>query len=51
MVVMEGLIYIDDVPIKDAVQNKGRAKRLSADSFAAALLIQSWYRDPNGITP
>ena len=32
-------------------QNKGRAKRLSADSFAAALLIQSWYRDPAGITP
>ena len=32
-------------------QNKGQAKRLSADSFAAALLIQSWYRDPAGITP
>lgn len=32
-------------------QDQGRAKRLSADSFAAALLIQSWYRDPAGITP
>ncbi|MEF9956105.1 MAG: Holliday junction resolvase RuvX [Acinetobacter sp.] len=32
-------------------QEQGRAKRLSADSFAAALLIQSWYRDPVGITP
>ncbi|MBH2001693.1 MAG: Holliday junction resolvase RuvX [Acinetobacter sp.] len=32
-------------------QNRGQAKRLSADSFAAALLIQSWYRDPAGITP
>jgi putative Holliday junction resolvase len=32
-------------------QEQGRAKRLSADSFAAALLIQSWYRDPAGITP
>lgn len=35
----------------ESYQNKGQAKRLSADSFAAALLIQSWYRDPNGITP
>jgi len=32
-------------------QEQGRAKRLSADSFAAALLIQSWYRHPVGITP
>ncbi|AZN67489.1 MULTISPECIES: Holliday junction resolvase RuvX [Acinetobacter] len=32
-------------------QSKGQAKRLSADSFAAALLIQSWYRNPVGITP
>jgi len=32
-------------------QSKGQAKRLSADSFAAALLIQSWYRDPTGILP
>ena len=32
-------------------QDQGRAKRLSADSFAAALLIQSWYRDPTGIKP
>lgn len=32
-------------------QEQGRAKRLSADSFAASLLIQSWYRDPVGITP
>ena len=32
-------------------QEQGRAKRLSADSFAAALLIQSWYHQPIGITP
>ena len=35
----------------ESYQSKGQAKRLSADSFAAALLIQSWYRDPTGITP
>ncbi len=33
------------------IKNKGRAKKLSADSFAAALLIQSWYRNPVGLTP
>ena len=32
-------------------QEQGRAKKLSADSFAAALLIQSWYRNPVGLTP
>lgn len=32
-------------------QAQGRAKKLSADSIAAALFIESWYRDPNGITP
>ena len=31
-------------------QEQGRAKKLSADSFAAALLIQSWYRNPVGLT-
>lgn len=30
---------------------QGRAKKLSADSLAAALLIESWYRDPVGLTP
>ncbi|EPF75517.1 putative pre-16S rRNA nuclease [Acinetobacter gyllenbergii] len=35
----------------ESYQSKGQAKRLSADSFAAGLLIQSWYRDPAGITP
>ena len=32
-------------------QAQGRAKRLAADGFAAALLIQSWYRHPVGIQP
>ncbi|MFW1981679.1 Holliday junction resolvase RuvX, partial [Acinetobacter baumannii] len=32
-------------------QEQGRAKNLSADSFAAALLIQSWYRNPVGLKP
>ena len=32
-------------------QAHGQAKRLSADSFAAALLIESWYREPHGISP
>ena len=32
-------------------QEQGRAKKMSADSFAAALLIQSWYRNPVGLTP
>lgn len=35
----------------DFYQEQGRAKKLSADSFAAALLIQSWYRNPVGLTP
>ncbi|AOA57056.1 Holliday junction resolvase RuvX [Acinetobacter larvae] len=30
-------------------QTQGRAKKLSADSMAAALLIESWYRDPQQI--
>lgn len=32
-------------------QAQGRGKRLAADSLAAALLIQSWYRDPVGLQP
>ena len=32
-------------------QAKGRAKKLSADSVAAALFIESWYRNPEGLTP
>ena len=32
-------------------QANGQAKRLSADSFAASLLIESWYREENGIVP
>lgn len=30
---------------------QGQGKRLSADSVAAALLIESWYREAVGITP
>ncbi|OTG85717.1 Holliday junction resolvase RuvX [Acinetobacter sp. ANC 4558] len=32
-------------------QTQGRGKKVSADSLAAALLIESWYRFPNGISP
>lgn len=32
-------------------QAQGRAKKLAADSIAAALFIDSWYRNPEGITP
>ena len=32
-------------------QSQGRAKKLAADSLAAALFIESWYRYPEGITP
>jgi putative Holliday junction resolvase len=32
-------------------QAQGRAKKLAADSIAAALFIESWYRNPAGITP
>lgn len=32
-------------------QAQGRAKKLAADSLAAALFIESWYRHPNGINP
>ena len=32
-------------------QTQGRAKKLAADSVAAALFIESWYRHPEGLTP
>ncbi|WP_151751050.1 Holliday junction resolvase RuvX [Acinetobacter bereziniae] len=32
-------------------QAQGRAKKLAADSIAAVLFIESWYRNPEGITP
>ncbi|MFH7808244.1 Holliday junction resolvase RuvX [Acinetobacter sp. BSP-153] len=32
-------------------QAQGRGKNLSADSLAAALFIESWYREPKGLTP
>ena len=35
----------------DHYQAQGRGKKLSADSIAAALFIESWYRNPKGLTP
>ena len=35
----------------DHYQAQGRGKKLAADSLAAALLIESWYREPHGIQP
>lgn len=35
----------------DHYQAQGRGKKLSADSLAAALLIESWYRHPEGVQP
>lgn len=32
-------------------QSQGRGKKLAADSIAAALFIESWYRSPEGLTP
>ena len=32
-------------------QATGRGKNISADSMAAALFIESWYRNPEGLTP
>jgi putative Holliday junction resolvase len=32
-------------------QSQGRGKKLAADSIAAALFIESWYRYPEGFTP
>ena len=32
-------------------QAKGRGKNIAADSMAAALFIESWYRDPQGVKP
>ncbi|KAA8733695.1 Holliday junction resolvase RuvX [Acinetobacter qingfengensis] len=33
------------------LQQNGQAKKLQADSLAAALLIENWYLDPHGIQP
>jgi putative holliday junction resolvase len=35
----------------DHYQAQGRGKKLSADSIAAALFIESWYRNPEGVNP
>lgn len=35
----------------DHYQAQGRAKKMAADSIAAALFIESWYRHPEGVTP
>ena len=35
----------------DHYQAQGRAKNLAADSVAAALFIESWYRNPEGLKP
>ncbi|WP_180158803.1 MULTISPECIES: Holliday junction resolvase RuvX [unclassified Acinetobacter] len=35
----------------DHYQAQGLGKKLAADSLAAALLIESWYREPHGIQP
>ena len=35
----------------DHYKAQGRGKKLAADSLAAALLIESWYRDPEGVQP
>lgn len=35
----------------DQYHAQGRAKKLAADSIAAALLISSWYRHPEGLKP
>ncbi|ANF82741.1 Holliday junction DNA helicase RuvA [Acinetobacter sp. NCu2D-2] len=35
----------------DHYQAQGRGKKLSADSIAAALFIESWYRNPQGLNP
>ena len=35
----------------DQYQSQGRGKKLAADSIAAALFIESWYRNPVGLAP
>ncbi|MFH7765565.1 Holliday junction resolvase RuvX [Acinetobacter sp. BSP-28] len=35
----------------DRYQSQGRGKKLAADSIAAALFIESWYRNPQGVAP
>ncbi len=35
----------------DHYHAQGRGKKISADSIAAALFIESWYRNPEGIKP
>jgi putative holliday junction resolvase len=32
-------------------QAQGRGKKIAADSIAAALFIESWYRHPDGVNP
>ena len=32
-------------------QSQGRGKKIAADSIAAALFIESWYRYPEGVNP
>ncbi|MBF7682792.1 Holliday junction resolvase RuvX [Acinetobacter sp. B5B] len=35
----------------DHYQQQGRGKKLSADSLAAAILIENWYECPTAMTP
>ena len=35
----------------ESYQSQGRAKKLAADSIAAALFIQSWYAEQTGLQP
>ncbi|HAA05881.1 Holliday junction resolvase RuvX [Acinetobacter schindleri] len=35
----------------ESYHTQGRAKKLAADSIAAALFIESWYRHPFGVNP
>ncbi|MEN8281051.1 Holliday junction resolvase RuvX [Acinetobacter gerneri] len=35
----------------DGYHQQGRAKNIAADSMAACLFIESWYRNPEGLKP
>ena len=35
----------------DKLKQQGQAKRTSADSLAALMLLESWFREPNPIRP